>query len=69
MSMLVEEIPAHAGTTALCSLATELEGRVPKADLLSRELDIAASNYYGAQKVSKNRRLESSLLQLTAFNM
>ena len=55
MSMLVEEIadrgPAQVGTSASCSLGTELEGRVPKVGLLSRELDIAASNYYGAREV------------------
>ena len=48
--MLVEEIPALAGTMVSCSLAAELEGRVIWAGLLSREPDIAASNYDGAQK-------------------
>ena len=53
--MLVEEIadrgPAQAGTTASCSLGTELGFRVPEVGLLSRDPDIAASNYCVGREV------------------
>ena len=55
MSMLVEEIadrgPAKAGITVSCSRGTEFGFRVPEVGLLSREPDIAASNYCVGREV------------------